>query len=163
MTTETEYKITRPEWWPDGPWMTEPDRVQWKTKAGLPGLIVRTESGHLCGYVAVPPGHPLHGKGYNEAYDLADNISVHGGLTYAAACAGAICHVPEPGEPDDVWWFGFDCAHLGDWRPVDMAPYLKDLRRMPGHDVYRDVPYVTSEVESLAEQLAAAESESKSP
>lgn len=42
--------------WPPGPWHDEPDRLQWKTAAGLPGLLVRhSRLGHLCGYAAVPP------------------------------------------------------------------------------------------------------------
>ena len=27
--------------------------------------------------------------------------------------ASFICHIPGPGRPKDVWWFGFDCAHSG--------------------------------------------------
>jgi hypothetical protein len=172
MSNETEWKVERPDWWPDGPWMTEPDKVNWKTKAGLPGMIVRSKSGHLCGYVAVAKGHPCYGRDFTSDHERNEDgdpdydrpianpvhdLRVHGGITYAAACAGAICHVPEPGEPDDVWWLGFDCIHSGDWNPSAMAPYLRD-RRMPGEapwpELYRDISYVTGEVETLAEQLA---------
>lgn len=157
MSNPTEYRVERPDWWPEGPWMTEPDRVDWTTEAGLPGLILRTRSGHLCGYVAVLPGHPYHGVEYNAGdYPKSPEgeINVHGGLTYSGKCSGNICHVPKPGKPDDVWWFGFDCAHSGDWHPSDYAPYLGNLRSMPGgFNQYRDVPYVTREVERLAKQL----------
>jgi hypothetical protein len=100
--------------------------------------------GTLCGYAAVPPGHPLHG-----ANESGLDIEVHGGLTYANTCAGAVCHVPEPGQPDAVWWFGFDCGH---W--ADVVPSMPHTAAEPG--VYRDLAYVQEEVENLASQLLAA-------
>ena len=140
--------------WDDGPWTNEPDREQWKTKSGLPGLIVRNSLGALCGYVAVTKDHPAFRKNYDDV-----DVSVHGGLTYANACNGAICHVPEPGEPDDVWWLGFDCCHLGDMHPAETK-----FEKLPGwpkrpasltRGSYRDMIYVRAEVESLADQLSA--------
>jgi hypothetical protein len=129
--------------WPAGPWDDEPDRVEFE-HAGLPCLLNRGRMGQWCGYAAVPPGHPLHG----QDYDVPD-VKVHGGLTYAEACQGRICHLPEPGEPDDVWWFGFDCAHA--W---DVVP---GVWRLPKAE-YRTVAYTRRETERLAEQLAAVQS-----
>lgn len=132
-----------------GPWDHEPDKIQWSDDAtGLPCLIVRGPLGALCGYVGVPEGHPWYGVEFS-----AVNAEVHGGLTYSSPCqhGGKICHVPEPGEPDNVWWLGFDCAHLGDLTP---GAYLDD-------GTYRDVGYVTRETAHLAQQaqLAALEDE----
>ena len=90
-------------------------------------------------------------------------LDVHGGITYADACQGRICHVPAAGEPDDVWWFGFDCGHSGDLSPA-MRARLEEL--MPPHlkpsaspfdrgEVYRTLDYVRREVNKIAEQLAA--------
>jgi len=149
--------------WPAGPWDAEPDKRQWPDPAtDLPCLIVRhTALGHLCGYVGVPLGHPLHGAG-------GDELDVHGGVTFAGRCqphptggeGEAICHVAGPGEPDDVWWFGFDCAHHLDESPSDVM--LRVRFRLPellanGERIgtYRDVPYVTAECAKLATQLAA--------
>jgi hypothetical protein len=154
----TELKVDKSAWG-EGPWQSEPDRLEWKDeKTGLPCLIVRTGNGHLCGYVAVPPGHPLHGLGYDACYDKAD-INVHGGLTYAEACQGKICHVPEPGEPDNVWWIGFDCAHSGDLSPGPRA--LLRQRGLPiasyeWNDQYRTVEYVKQECKKLASQVMNA-------
>lgn len=135
--------MNKQEWGP-GPWQTEPDRIEWRTAAGLPALMVRQPNhGAWCGYVAVAPGHPAHGKSYD---DVA--VDVHGGLTYADACSGSVCHVPAPGEPDDVWWLGFDCVHGG-----DLAPGNVGLRLILGYGIYRDVDYVQAECESLARQL----------
>lgn len=60
-----------------------------------------------------------------------------------------ICHIPAPGEPDDVWWFGFDCAHAG-----DASPAYRAFSPSLAHGTYRDLMYVRSEVGQLAEQLA---------
>jgi hypothetical protein len=137
--------------WARGPWDTEPDRLEWKTAAGLPALLVRTDMGHLCGYVAVPPGHPLYGK--DDSADLVGEIPCHGGVTYASRCAGAICHVPAPGEPDDVWWFGFDCAHCGDLSPSSAGFLAQRGYPRANADTYRTAAYVRSECEAMAEYL----------
>lgn len=131
--------------WGDGPWDGEPDRVEWKVK-GLPALIVRSDLGNLCGYVAVPPGHPSHGKDY----DLVD-VNVHGGLTYAGACSGEICHKVAKGEPDDVWWLGFDCGHAWDLIPYMVASHGPWL--FGEGATYKTVEYVQEECEKLAAQL----------
>lgn len=161
----------------DKPWLTEPNHVEFE-HAGFPCIIHRNDSGAWCGYVGVPPSHPLHGKswsdgGYkNENYDVyhsppTDVLDVHGGITYANACQGPICHKTKPGEPDDVWWFGFDCAHSGDFVPSSDDPESSSNRHMrklypdwgplnpPWPRVYRDQAYVTEETKNLANQLAS--------
>jgi hypothetical protein len=138
--------------WPPGPWDDEPDRVPWTDPAtGLPCIVLRSyTTGAWCGYCAVPPSHPCHGAGYDDP-----DVSVHGGLTYAAGCdgdpEGGVCHIPPAGQPDDMWWFGFDCGHC-----YDVVPLLErqGCRRFPG-SVYRDLGYVTAETGRLAAQLHA--------
>lgn len=129
--------------WGQGPWDDEPDRVDFE-HAGRRCLMLRNlRLGHWCGYVAVPPGHPYYGKDYDGL-----DVEVHGGLTYADACAGDICHKAKPGEPDDLWWLGFDCGHF-----LDLVPFRHDSD-LPEKEIYRDVAYVRAECERLAEQLA---------
>lgn len=146
--------------WPKGPWDNEPDRIEWRSAAGYPALIVRSQTtGSLCGYVGVPPGHPAHRKNYNDV-----EVEVHGGLTYANECSGRVCHVPADGESGDVWWLGFDTAHGGDYTPAIEAT----LGQLPGHTLepyvehdgtelwlpkYRTLDYVRQSVEDLAIQL----------
>lgn len=139
--------------WPAGEWDGEPDKLSWTdATTGLPCLIVRNRMGALCGYVAVDSTHRL----YRTDYDRIDaDIDVHGGLTYSDACQGAICHVPEPGKPDDVWWFGFDCLHSGDVAPDDVAPDMLTRTGRDWHARYRNVAYVRRECERLAAQLKA--------
>ena len=138
-----------------GPWDTEPDRIAWTDpETGYPVLIKRNQFGSWCGYVAVPPGHSAHGRDCNEL----DDIEVHAGLTYSAACMGApetgICHVPTEGEPDDVWWLGFDCAHAGDYN-WSMAGLREEhpVLAEEWQGVYRTVDYVRKECTRLARQL----------
>jgi len=133
---------------------------------------------HRCGYVGVPVNHPFHGKGYSEqlpeisteatqvpigkksfllaltagvnsdgpeairrSLDVA--VDVHGGLTYADGSA----NYPVDNS-DNLWWFGFDCAHYRD-APIE-----------PGPNDYNDpeasvktLEYVMTECENLAKGI----------
>lgn len=150
--------------WIEGPWNKEPDKVQWQDEAtGMPCLAVRHPTlGNWCGYVGVTTDHPLFGK----HYDTPD-VSVHGGLTFSDVCRPhdtedtGICHVPGEGEPDHVWWFGFDCAHFNDFSPGLEATTRKvmpegHVSSMAGNP-YRTLKYVQKECANLANQLKEAE------
>lgn len=152
-----EYRTIDKSSWVRGEWDGEPDKRQWQDEAtGLPCLIVRGPSGALCGYVGIPDSHPLHGKSYDDA-----DVEAHGGLTFASACSHGseekgICHRPAPGEPDNVWWFGFDCAHAGDFCPkFDNAGRLHEPTGWGSLNEYRNASYVQAQCRALAEQLAA--------
>ena len=70
----------------DGPWSREADKIAWTDQmSGYPCIIRRSaQGGHLGGYVAVPPTHPLYGM---EPYAFAGlGIGVHGGISYADEC-----------------------------------------------------------------------------
>jgi len=156
---EKSWHFTDKTGWPQGRWLEEPDKIQWRDDgAGLPCLIVRGPSGALCGYVGVPESHPYFGKDYGQCLDLKcdhedwchqridSEIGAHGGITFSGACSESehgICHVIE--GDDKTWWFGFDCAHSGDLCPP---------RDRYAGDWYKDVDYVKSEIQSLALQLA---------
>ena len=141
--------------------------------AGLKCAVVQArEASHRCGYVRVPPTHPLHGKHYD---DEAVNVSVHGGLTFAQI---------EPCiEEDGVgWWFGFDFAHCDDamYDPnpdyatlsdeaKEMLETMDTIRKKVGLEMrvmfgryqrpkehFWTQAEVERECEVLAEQLAAA-------
>jgi len=166
---ELEYPIR--EWtdptvdkstWPDGPWKTEPDKIQWVDELSqLDCLMVRNHMGSWCGYVGVDSAHPYYKRGYDDA----GHLDCHGGLNYAAPCSeseydyAGICHIPYPGRPHDIWWFGFDCAHFMDRMPRHES-MMRELgyppRRMREHEErYRDRAYVEKECRRLAAQLAA--------
>ena len=159
-----EYRTFDKSEWGDGPWMSEPDKLQWQDEAtGLPCLIVRNTrvTGALCGYVGLAEGHPDFGKGYDDV-----PVEVHGGLTFAEFCrdsddeAEGICHRPAPGEPDHVWWLGFDCSHASDISPRMETIYRKWPlgRTLYGgglEETYKPIAYVKAEVTQLAAQLHA--------
>jgi len=72
--------------------------------------LLPAESFYYCGYVGVPKGHSLYGMGYDESYyhyddEINANLYAHGGLTFA----GDRSVVP------GYHFFGFDCAHGGDF------------------------------------------------
>lgn len=74
-------------------------------------LISRHSVGkHLCGYVGVSRGHILHHQRYSEVYH---ECFIHGGLTFS----GDIKMLNLIPNHKDLHWFGFDCAHNGDYAP----------------------------------------------
>ena len=131
--------------------MTDKMRVKEKQfyHAGLYCFIYEYKA-HKNGYVAVGKDHPLYGVNY----DNAAHISVHGGLTYS-------------GYEDELWVFGFDTIHLGDyWAQEYLSNEAKELiKKYPYLDKseFSYSEYATRwtndkirrEVEHLAEQLAA--------
>jgi hypothetical protein len=134
----------------------------------LPCLVVRGPFGSLCGYVGVPEGHPCYEANPFDV-DLAEGV--HGGLNFASFCqedAGeghGICHIPGPGEPDRVYWLGFDCGRAWDKKPGNdallrhLAPQLEEMRQELSvgilAETYRDLAYVQEQCRHLAAQLHA--------
>jgi hypothetical protein len=143
--------------WGDGPWQSEPDRVDFVAHGFACLMLRHPRAGSWCSYVAVPREHPAYEK---DPSDL--DLSYHFPLNYGAKCGGYICHVPEPGMPDDVWWLGGDFDHMFDLAPARIArekalgmPDFSLFADTAGFvDVYRDVAYVRAVTERLAEQLA---------
>ena len=129
---------------------------------GLRCVVIFGSMGHRCGYVGVPVGHELYGVDYDEAYDKLDD-GVHGGLTYAGGSSDY------PIE-SNLWWLGFDCAHYGDGKDLELAKeYFKEDEnlvkqinmtieikgRYPTFDSesVRSQQYVENECKSLVDQI----------
>lgn len=152
--------------WGDGPWQAEPDKVHWIDKAtDMDCLMVRGPLGIWCGYVGVTKGHPAFDQDYDDV-----GVSVHGGLTYADFCQPGedetvgVCHVPQAGRPEHVYWLGFDTGHAYDLIPSMRAknrkrfletgdPLWDDSSPIHRAEAYRDRAYVEHEVTDLARQL----------
>ena len=66
-------------------------------------------------------------------------IDVHGGITFAGEW-------PRHGG-SDIWWFGFDCGHFGDFSP--------GVSYSHSDDIYRDEDYVRDECRKMALQFAS--------
>jgi len=142
--------------WPLGPWNDEPDRIDFK-HVGLDCFIQRHSLGAWCGYVGIPPSHPAYGR---SCADLNYSIEIHGGLNHASKCGGiTACLI----GVNEIWWFGFDCAHFGDFVPGMAVTREKLAARLPtcllddAQGIYRDLKYVYKETEWLAEQLRTLE------
>ena len=123
--------------WRAGEWLDEPDVVTWVSH-GLECMIVRRSLGALCGYVAIPESNDLHGVHYMD--EASYSLSPHGGITYSENSH------PLKTKLCTEWWFGFDCAHGGDHCPAYHRGYPTD--------VYRNLSYVTAQVNDLAYNLA---------
>lgn len=158
--------------WPQGPWTDEPDEEAFEHE-GLKCRIYRANSmGHLCGYVQVPQGHPLHGVGYSSpvpeslkpAIDRVMDGTIGKRGVMAVFCAAL--DAPSAGLLFDVHggvtfsgelrgapgshWYGFDCAHCD-----DLSPGMVAYSRISRDGTYRDIEYVRAECRSLAEQIKA--------
>lgn len=158
MEHKTWHTMDKTSWGP-GPWQDEPDKEQYTDEVtGLPCLVKRSgRGGNLCGYVGVSEGHPWFGKDYGSI-----DADVHNGLSYSDFCqegeGRTICHIPGPGEPDLVWWVGFDCGHA--W---DVSPAMDAVERERGwppirmpETTYKTVAYVKAECARLAKAAKAA-------
>lgn len=87
--------------WGDGPWQTEPDRVQWQDEeTGYWCLIRRNwRIGQLCGYVAIPPDHPYFQKRDSENTESSSDVYMK--LTHELLNKyGGYGNVPEGEWPD---------------------------------------------------------------
>lgn len=91
--------------------------IDWLTRGSL------TDFGWGNGYVGVPKGHPWYDVDYCDI-----DCEVHGGLTYGQF----------QDKVKNVFWVGFDTAHLGD-----------SLAQWPKHRV-------EAETQKLLEQAIAA-------
>lgn len=146
MQTETRFDKSK---WPEGPWQDEPDVAWWTDEwTGYPCLAVRNyQLGNWCGYVGLAPDHPLYERPDHGPHTWL--VRVHGGLTFAGSSREYDLINPFV-KAEDLWWFGFDCAH-----------YRDGLPRVPGGDPpwtapeteYRTFEYVVEECTSLARQL----------
>lgn len=123
-------------------WRIEPNHVDFEAH-GLKCAMRRAGRGQWCGYVGVPTSHYLHGAHHDNS--IVCDIEVHGGLTWSD---GTPANAPFP--QGGLWWFGFDCAHMG-----DVTPYDAEQDNFCCFDsVYRDQEYVMNECHKLAEQLS---------
>jgi hypothetical protein len=131
------------------PWESEPDQEEWVHKpTGYKCKIWRHPNLlHLCGYVGIPHGHAWYGQAYNDETKLPQPL-VHGGVTFSG-------RMPET-KGRAVWWIGFDCGHAGDMSPgilVSLLGINHDTTSLLYSDEYRDIDYVRSECNLLANNL----------
>lgn len=147
MDSVSYYYVNKSDW-PDGPWRTEPDRVEWRDPAtGLQCRMSRgVHHGAYCGYVGVTAGHPYFEKNPLDAG--SPDLHCHGGANFAQLM-------------DGIWWIGFDCSHSWDYPPgqgasmarLGMPDIFSGMFCEGGPAAYRDHKYVMANVKLLAIQL----------
>lgn len=121
-------------------------------------LITFTIYGNRCGYVAIPPSHPLY-KYHNPEYNFP-NLEVHGGVTFF-----------EDARFDDITgikctdkWIGFDAAHCYDLEDMEtsekyfgetrISKYKKNNPSYSDHTAcHRSYSYMEEECKELIEQI----------
>ena len=112
----------------------------WETKSGFRAVVIRTDMGHLCGYVAVDRKHQLFGKSYSQHCDclIPSRDKAMKGKIGKRGIIPVFCYDGEKASMDIVFnvhggityaqtnkeypakskfklhWIGFDCAHLDD-------------------------------------------------
>jgi hypothetical protein len=168
--------LHRKDTWGSGPWLSEPDALQWTDPpSGFRCAIARNFSGALCGYCAVPRGHPLYGVDYAarvlpprgamnrhvegtrlavmdlfiDAIDPKDDgrfpLSVALDVHCGLTYAGK-GRILEGMRHPGWWWFGFDCGHAEDYAPAMMADMAAaGLRRGEFKLLWRPENYRTFE------------------
>lgn len=142
---------------------------------GLEYEVVATSMGHRCGYVRIPDGHTLFGRGYQEpapGVATADMENVEVGKRGVMALFG---HALDDGDTvsldvlfdvhgsltfagnrhsDTDWWLGFDCGHYGDGRDLSiMDEEFQQIWGCGGDGPIRTAEYVEGECQSLARQI----------
>ena len=85
---------------------------------------------YYCGYVGVPPSHPLYQKKFmdNIMVQVDDDAEVNGGLTYSNM---ADSWRTTKDEFRNYWFFGFDCAHYwNEEHPCSFEDVKADCERL---------------------------------
>lgn len=154
---------------------------RWGSHQGLDWLVVARNTGHRCGYVRVPKGHPLHELSYT---DTAPGFTAEELRAIKAGKRGVLATIRHSLDPDrkpsldvvfDVhgsltfsgelegqegWWLGFDCDHHGDAKdPTLCTSLIGELlltveRRAGLLGTIRTADYVEHECKRLAQQIA---------
>ena len=130
-------KIDRSEF-AEGEWNEEPDRLCYSYR-GLECIILRTPWGTLNGYVEAPESFQNDDGTLPRYMDI--DADVHGGLTFGGFA----------GHLGNSFYYGFDCNHL-----YDLQPKESKFNYYCNDNTYRNLQYVTENVETLADFLSGS-------
>jgi len=113
-------------------------------------LILGLNNGYRWGYVVLDNEHKYSNVNYNDI-----PVNVHGRLTYSEKNLLDIIL--------DKWIIGFDCAHAGDGKDMDLIKelasdemiefYTNINKRLGPYETVKDNEYVKNELISLVDQL----------
>jgi hypothetical protein len=130
--------------WKKGPWNDEPDLAMWVDVLSFyPCVARRGLFGEWCGYVGLPPHHPLYGVNrYDRVFEFID---VHNNITQSDISED-LSKLTMP--PIAYWWLGFSCSGRNDFVPA------QPIATESEYNVYRTFEYVQGQIESLSSQLS---------
>lgn len=119
---------------------------------GYKCVVVGSSMGHRCGYIGLKNTDLAYEKDYDDLYC----IDVHGGLTYSNNDSSYPIK-----NNENLWWIGFDCAHSGDGRDIELIKELnKDprtvdmlLRWSSEYETVKTIEYCMNECKSVVEQI----------
>ena len=132
---------------PVGPWSADPDLVIWNGPLmPLMQVIQRNQKLYiLCGYVELPPNHPLKKDGERVSF------TVHGGITYAGHLQTMTVGSYEK------YFVGFDCGHGGDFIPAFELPsalnHYHNKANWKAKSDYKDVYFVMDQLNALRKEI----------
>ena len=148
-----EFESRNDEWthkFGPGEWVDEPDIALWvNCETAFLCMILRHEDmGHLCGYVCVPPTHPVHGLDYGTVMEMFEGVPVE--LTFSDWFEESPPYCLTPffkGIETKFWVLGFDNGHFSDLVPgmVMKMPNLRSSRA-----TYKNIPYTRRVAGKLA-------------
>jgi len=125
--------------WGKGPWIHEPDLVQWlEWKGGWAQYLCVTcrneVTGVWLGYVGIPKCHWMHGLDRHD--EVIQSILSHYEINYSGRFAAD--DIRGDDRAADYWYFGFDCGHGFDYSPGEEYR-LKEMEKQMVFPVFGDV------------------------
>ena len=164
-------------------WENEPNEDAFEA-SGLSCIMKRDHNLVWTGHVGVPPSHALFRQRRDVLVEVPSDAvglpvdvkrvcmaDVHGivppaikagnlPLSVLVAVHGGLWSTGVRAENPELWFFGFQCGHAGDYRPADPSNQqarqnAATTERPYTPDNYRTYDYARKECEGLAAQLAA--------
>lgn len=160
--SELKYLPTHSE----GVWNTEPDFILWEDEdTGYLCCINRNIYLFLNGYVGVPNTHPETNKKVEEFEDgILSKIITWSDSTLPCTLPMELLKNQGKVLPDidNHWFIGFDCSQDRDYIPGEMGGFAEAINHLfytPStyQEEYKNVVYVTQEIEKLVKYLKEAE------
>lgn len=119
---------------------------------GFRCVVTGVSTGHRCGFIAIPEGHPLHGQNREQLKE----IDIYGGWTFCESSANYPVTTDHP-----TWWIGFDCGHSGEscdfllMEELGEARLVSSMRKGQGFaaDSVKSVDFVIGELKNAVKRI----------
>lgn len=99
--------------------------------------------GHYCGYAETKLDNVSYSQEFGDySTSPSSNISVHGGLTFS----GMHDNLPKNPFKKDIWYFGFDCAHAGDYMDLGGTVLDREGHHWTEEEVIKETERMVDEI-----------------